>query len=203
MAFAASRDPKEAYQEGAITARERGPSVWSGCFFPDADVNNNPDNPIINIRSYGENPADVSAFVAAFIEGRIRSPRRGPDYREAFPWTWRYGHGHASGSGDDPEREAALEKSVDAVPGAIKPDGFDHDRAYRSALARRCGLPETLSRKILTALRQRLASRDHRNGCARDGRDRESFPAGSFAAGDRSRCGLCDAERRGGRDLML
>ena len=38
-------------------------------FFPDADVNNNPDNPIINIRSYGENPKDVSLFVSAFIEG--------------------------------------------------------------------------------------------------------------------------------------
>ena len=34
-----------------------------------ADVNNNPDNPIINIRSFGENPEAVAAQVKAFIEG--------------------------------------------------------------------------------------------------------------------------------------
>jgi len=38
-------------------------------FFPVADVNNNPDNPVINTRSFGENPEAVSAMVAAFIEG--------------------------------------------------------------------------------------------------------------------------------------
>ena len=38
-------------------------------YYPDADVNNNPDNPIINIRSFGENPQDVAAYVKAFIEG--------------------------------------------------------------------------------------------------------------------------------------
>ena len=35
-------------------------------YYPVADVNNNPDNPIINIRSYGEDPADVSKFVSAW-----------------------------------------------------------------------------------------------------------------------------------------
>jgi beta-N-acetylhexosaminidase len=34
-----------------------------------ADVNNNPENPIINIRSFGENPQDVAAHVQAFIDG--------------------------------------------------------------------------------------------------------------------------------------
>src|SRR5205814_7472884 len=37
--------------------------------YPVADVNNNPDNPIINIRSFGENPEAVSAHVQAFIQG--------------------------------------------------------------------------------------------------------------------------------------
>src|SRR6202163_1607338 len=36
---------------------------------PDADVNSNPDNPIINTRSFGEDPARVSEFVAAFVRG--------------------------------------------------------------------------------------------------------------------------------------
>jgi beta-N-acetylhexosaminidase len=69
MAFTASRDPKEAQIEGEITARESRALGVEWLFFPDADVNNNPDNPIINIRSYGENPDDVSAFVSAFITG--------------------------------------------------------------------------------------------------------------------------------------
>jgi beta-N-acetylhexosaminidase len=69
MAFTASRDPKEAQIEGEITAREARALGVEWLFFPDADVNNNPDNPIINIRSYGENPDDVSAFVSAFITG--------------------------------------------------------------------------------------------------------------------------------------
>jgi beta-N-acetylhexosaminidase len=69
MAFTASRDPSEARIEGEITAREARALGVQWLFFPDADVNNNPDNPIINIRSYGENPTDVSEFVSAFIAG--------------------------------------------------------------------------------------------------------------------------------------
>jgi beta-N-acetylhexosaminidase len=69
MAFTASRDPNEARIEGAITAREARALGVHWLLFPDVDVNNNPDNPIINIRSYGENPEDVEAFSSAFIEG--------------------------------------------------------------------------------------------------------------------------------------
>jgi len=38
-------------------------------FAPLADVNNNPRNPVINIRSYGEDPARVAALVAAYVAG--------------------------------------------------------------------------------------------------------------------------------------
>jgi beta-N-acetylhexosaminidase len=38
-------------------------------FAPLADVNNNPRNPVINTRSYGEDPAKVGALVAAYVEG--------------------------------------------------------------------------------------------------------------------------------------
>jgi beta-N-acetylhexosaminidase len=69
MAFTASGDPAEARAEGEITAREARAIGVEWLFFPDTDVNNNPDNPIINIRSYGENPDDVSRFATAFIEG--------------------------------------------------------------------------------------------------------------------------------------
>jgi beta-N-acetylhexosaminidase len=69
MAFTASGDPDEARIEGEITANESRALGFQWIFFPDADVNNNPDNPIINIRSYGEDPADVSRFATAFIKG--------------------------------------------------------------------------------------------------------------------------------------
>jgi beta-N-acetylhexosaminidase len=38
-------------------------------FAPVADVNNNPRNPVINIRSYGEDPARVAALVGAYVAG--------------------------------------------------------------------------------------------------------------------------------------
>jgi beta-N-acetylhexosaminidase len=69
MAFAAGRDLADATYQGAETAREARAMGVNWLFAPVADVNNNPDNPIINIRSFGEDPKEVSAFVGAFITG--------------------------------------------------------------------------------------------------------------------------------------
>src|SRR6266478_2626993 len=69
MALAAGGDVKDAYAMGKITALEaRGVGVhW--IYAPDADVNNNPGNPIINTRSFGEDPARVAEFVTEFVRG--------------------------------------------------------------------------------------------------------------------------------------
>jgi beta-N-acetylhexosaminidase len=53
----------------SITAREARALGVQWVYYPVADVNSNPDNPIINIRSFGENPQAVAANVNAFIEG--------------------------------------------------------------------------------------------------------------------------------------
>lgn len=74
MAFAAAGGLSDTFFEGEVTARESRAMGVHWVFYPDADVNNNPDNPIINIRSFGENPQVVSAHVQAFIEG-TRSSR--------------------------------------------------------------------------------------------------------------------------------
>lgn len=74
MAFTAGRDLSAARYEGEVTAREARALGVHWVFFPVADVNNNPDNPIINIRSYGENPQDVAAYDCAFIEGAHSDP---------------------------------------------------------------------------------------------------------------------------------
>lgn len=69
MAFGATGNPAYSYFEGLVTAKEARALGVHWVYYPVADVNNNPDNPIINIRSFGEDPALVSAHVKAFIEG--------------------------------------------------------------------------------------------------------------------------------------
>jgi beta-N-acetylhexosaminidase len=69
MGVAATGSDSAAYTMGRITALE-GRSVGVHLTFaPVADVNNNPDNPIINTRSYGENPETVARMVAAEVRG--------------------------------------------------------------------------------------------------------------------------------------
>jgi beta-N-acetylhexosaminidase len=74
MAFAATGDPSLTRYEGEVTAREARALGVQWVYYPDADVNINPDNPIINIRSFGENPEVVAAHVRAFIEGAHANP---------------------------------------------------------------------------------------------------------------------------------
>ena len=69
MAFGAAGNPAYSRYEGEVTAREAHALGVHWIYYPVADVNNNPDNPIINIRSFGENPQAVAAQVTAFIEG--------------------------------------------------------------------------------------------------------------------------------------
>ena len=69
MAVAATGRPQDAYTMGKITALEAKAVGVPWIFAPDADVNSNPENPIINTRSFGEDPERVSEFVAAFVRG--------------------------------------------------------------------------------------------------------------------------------------
>jgi beta-N-acetylhexosaminidase len=155
MAFGAAGDPAFSRFEGEITAREARALGVHWVYYPVADVNNNPDNPIINIRSFGENPREVAAHVKAFIEG-AHSDKRNFVLATAkhFP-----GHGdtavdsHMNLATINADRErlerlelapfrAAIEAGVDsimtahiAVPALAPPD-----------------LPATLSPAILTDL---------------------------------------------------
>ncbi len=69
MALGAARDPALAYQMGRITALEARAVGIQVPFAPVLDVNNNPQNPIINVRSFGEDPALVSELGSAFVRG--------------------------------------------------------------------------------------------------------------------------------------
>ncbi len=69
MAVGATGNPEYARRQGEITAREARALGVQQIYAPVVDVNNNAANPVINVRSYGEDPADVSRFAAAFTAG--------------------------------------------------------------------------------------------------------------------------------------
>lgn len=59
---------------GAVTAQEALAIGINWVLAPVVDVNNNPDNPVINVRSFGDNPATVSQLATAFIQGAKSYP---------------------------------------------------------------------------------------------------------------------------------
>ena len=69
MAVGATRDTTLAYEQGKLTAIEGRALGIHIAYAPVLDVNNNPDNPVINTRSYGEDPELDARLGVAFIHG--------------------------------------------------------------------------------------------------------------------------------------
>ncbi|HMJ18917.1 MAG TPA: glycoside hydrolase family 3 N-terminal domain-containing protein [Gemmatimonadaceae bacterium] len=69
MAIGATRDTTLAYEQGRLTALEGRALGIHIAYAPVLDVNNNPDNPVINTRSYGEDPQLAARMGVAFIHG--------------------------------------------------------------------------------------------------------------------------------------
>ena len=69
MALGATRSLEAARFAGEVTGRESRAVGVHWTFSPVADVNNNPANPVINTRSFGEDPGLVGGMAAAYIEG--------------------------------------------------------------------------------------------------------------------------------------
>jgi beta-N-acetylhexosaminidase len=153
MAIAATGDPKLAYAAGKYTALEARAAGVQWIFAPDADINNNPDNPIINIRSFGEDPVSVAAYVKEFVRGVEDNGALAT--AKHFP-----GHGNVGVDshislptvpGDRSELEgaelvpfrAAIAAGVSSImPGHLAVPAFEPDPE----------LPATLSRNIVTGL---------------------------------------------------
>ncbi len=155
MAFGAAHDAGAIRELGAATAREARAVGVNWVFAPDADVNNNPDNPIINIRSFGENPEAVAENVSAFIEGAHSNPS---DYvlvsAKHFP-------GHGDTAEDTHLKLATISaskerlESVELVPfrAAIQHGTDSIMTAHLAVPALEPeNLPATLSHNILTGL---------------------------------------------------
>ena len=87
MALAATGDIHLAYEMGKIVSIESRALGVHQNYAPVADVNNNPLNPIINIRSYSEDKNIVSNFTSAFVRGE--SEERVLSTAKHFP-----GHGN-------------------------------------------------------------------------------------------------------------
>ncbi len=155
MAFAAASDVEAVRQLGAVTARESRAIGVQWVFAPVADVNNNPDNPIINIRAFSENPDEVAKYVTAFIDGARSDPR----YKVLVTAKHFPGHGdtnvdtHAGLGKVDASRER-LEK-LELVPfRAAIADGVDSimtAHLWAPAIESR-KIPATVSAAVLTGL---------------------------------------------------
>ncbi|HEY9845976.1 MAG TPA: glycoside hydrolase family 3 N-terminal domain-containing protein, partial [Candidatus Caenarcaniphilales bacterium] len=63
-----------ANQMGAAIAQEARAVGLNWLLAPVVDVNNNPDNPVINVRAFGETPTVVSQLTTAFLKGAQRYP---------------------------------------------------------------------------------------------------------------------------------
>ncbi|MEG4083343.1 glycoside hydrolase family 3 N-terminal domain-containing protein [Microcoleus sp. POL10_C6] len=70
----AGKADRYAEQMGAVTAIEARAIGLNWILAPVVDVNNNPDNPVINVRAFGETPEIVGKLAAAFIRGAGQHP---------------------------------------------------------------------------------------------------------------------------------
>ncbi|HEY2461260.1 MAG TPA: glycoside hydrolase family 3 N-terminal domain-containing protein [Candidatus Acidoferrum sp.] len=153
MALAAAGNPQDAYTMGKITAMESRAVGIQWIYAPDADVNNNPGNPIINTRSFGEDPARVAEFVAAFVRGVQENG--GLATAKHFP-----GHGDTASDShiDLPTVKASRERieKLELVPfrAAIAAGAGSVMSGHLSipALEADAEIPATLSPAILTGL---------------------------------------------------
>lgn len=69
MALGAVNDPEKVYEMAKVVATELKALGVNINLAPVLDINNNPQNPVIGVRSYGENPAMVSELGSAYIRG--------------------------------------------------------------------------------------------------------------------------------------
>ena len=69
MALAATGNPEYARTMASIYGRELGLVGVNTDFAPVMDINNNPNNPVIGVRSFGDSPETVAEYGIPFMEG--------------------------------------------------------------------------------------------------------------------------------------
>ncbi|MEO7367447.1 MAG: glycoside hydrolase family 3 N-terminal domain-containing protein [Gemmatimonadaceae bacterium] len=152
MAIGATGDTTLAYEMGRVTALEGRALGIHIAYAPVLDVNNNPANPVINTRSYGEDPATVARMGAAFIRGVQDNGMLATG--KHFP-----GHGDTDTNShlDIPVVTVSRSRldSVELVPfkGAIA-SGVTNIMSFHGDMPAldSSGVPGTLSLKVMTGL---------------------------------------------------
>ncbi len=155
MALGAAGSEQLAYQEGFITGKESRALGVHWIFAPVMDVNNNPENPVINIRSFGEDPQLVARLGSAFIRGAKQA---------GVLTTAKHFPGHGDTATDSHiglpvvESDMARLQSIEFEPfrSAIEA-GVDAIMTAHVAVPQITGEPEepaTLSSKMLTGILQ-------------------------------------------------
>ena len=153
MALGATRDNNLAYKAGQATAGELKNVGINMNLAPVLDVNNNPDNPVIGVRSFGEDPQLVAELGTSYIEGM--QEKGVIACGKHFP-----GHGDTDTDSHldlpviDHDRERL--NSVELLPFreaiAAGVDSIMTAHIYFPTIEPKEGIPATLSRNVLTGL---------------------------------------------------
>ncbi len=153
MAIGATGDERLAYEAARVSAVEGRAVGVNVNFYPVADVNNNPENPIINIRSFGEDPSTVARFIVAYVRGT-------QDHGQIA--TAKHFPGHGDVAVDShlamPTLDVARERldSVELPPFRAAIDAgvgaFMTAHIWLPQLEPEKGLPATLSKAVMTDL---------------------------------------------------
>ncbi|MFP7169327.1 glycoside hydrolase family 3 protein [Terribacillus halophilus] len=163
MALGATRSEKYAYQTGKIIGEELSSLGVNVNFGPSLDVNNNPDNPVIGVRSYSSNPELVSRLGIETIQGLQRQNVAAT--AKHFP-----GHGDTATDSHyglplvthDKDRlqtvellpfQNAIDEGVDMIMTAhVQFPAFDDTTYISKKDGQEILVPATLSKKVLTGL---------------------------------------------------
>jgi len=153
MAIAATRDAQLAYKAGLVSATEARAIGITVDFYPVLDVNNNPRNPIINIRSFGEDVGLVSEMGTAYMRGIqaggvLATAKHFPGHGDTNVDT------HLGLAKIDHPREHLDKVELPPFRAAADAgiDAFMSTHIILPALDPEPGIPATLSRPILTGL---------------------------------------------------
>jgi beta-N-acetylhexosaminidase len=153
MAIAATRDPQLAFKAGQVSGTEARAVGVTVDFYPVFDVNNNPRNPIINIRSFGEDVGLVSEMGTAYMRGiqaggALATAKHFPGHGDTTVDT------HIGLAKIDHPREHLDQVELPPFRAAVEAgiDAFMTTHIILPALDPEPGMPATLSRPIITGL---------------------------------------------------
>ena len=151
MGIASTNDPKLAHDCAWAAARQLTPLGFSWIHSPVLDVNTNPDNPEIGVRSFSEDPDKATEFALEALKG----------YQEAgLITTGKHFPGRGASSQDAHSGLPVINASLEEMEQHLKPFQALIDAGLPAMMTAHTvypalddsGLPATLSKKILTDL---------------------------------------------------